>query len=112
MLKRKLTFAKKPNAREVKVSIIFSKKNFQHFFFVYLEIIFSFLFLFKARLGEIDTINEKFSCEATLFITWIENKQLFEKSYENENGVISYDWDTSKLWDPQLYIDSRNILFK
>lgn len=55
-----------------------------------------------ARLGEIDTINERFSCEATLFITWIENTQLFEKSTENDNSGGTYEWDTSKLWDPQL----------
>jgi len=53
--------------------------------------------LLLARLGEIDTILEKFSCDATLFITWIEDYELFEN-----DDPESCEWDTKKLWDPQL----------
>jgi hypothetical protein len=72
---------KQPNAKEVKVSIIFT------------------------RIGEIDTINERFSCEATLFITWIES--LKEKSQEFIHEITQTNNLESKLfWDPQLYIDN------
>jgi hypothetical protein len=47
MLKRKLTFAKKPNAREVKVSIIFSKKIFNTFFLFTWKLFFHFFFCLK-----------------------------------------------------------------
>jgi hypothetical protein len=33
------------------------------------------------RLGEIDTINEKFSCEATIFVTWNESESILQSSY-------------------------------
>jgi hypothetical protein len=73
--------AKNPNAKEVRVSVIFT------------------------RLGEIDTINERFSCEATLFITWRESVDLVKKSQDpNEDDV--YYCDMRNLWDPQLYIDN------
>jgi hypothetical protein len=73
--------AKNPNAREVRVSVIFT------------------------RLGEIDTINERFSCEATLFITWRENIDLVKKS-EDPNEEDVYYCDMRNVWDPQLYIDN------
>lgn len=61
-------------------------------------------------MGEIDTINERFSCEATLFITWLENTDLFEKENDALEGTYErLEWDTSKMWDPQLYIDSKLI---
>jgi hypothetical protein len=71
---------KHPNAKEVRISIVFT------------------------RLGEIDTINERFSCEATLFITWRENTNILQKC--ETQGENSYFWDSNKLWDPQLYIDN------
>lgn len=71
---------KHPNAREVKVSIIFT------------------------RIGEIDTINEKFSCEATLFITWSEKLTELNENYHLDGSATNVN---SKLfWDPQLYIDN------
>ena len=72
---------KHPNAKEVRVSIVFT------------------------RLGEIDTINERFSCEATLFITWRESTNILQK-HDGGSGDNSYVWDSNKLWDPQLYIDN------
>jgi hypothetical protein len=71
---------KHPNAKEVRISIVFT------------------------RLGEIDTINERFSCEATLFITWRENTNILQQC--ETQGENSYFWDSNKLWDPQLYIDN------
>ncbi|CAF0938693.1 unnamed protein product [Brachionus calyciflorus] len=68
---------KYPNAREVKVSIMFT------------------------RLAEIDTINERFSCEATLFITWCETSNII-KNIDDEMCYL----DPKQLWDPQLYIDN------
>lgn len=70
-----------PDAKEVKVSVIFT------------------------RLGEIDTINERFACEATLFITWAESIDMLK---EVDDGVDdTYYWDSENFWDPQLYIDSK-----
>lgn len=93
-----LNGVKNPNAKEVRVSIVFT------------------------RLGEIDTINERFSCEATLFITWRESTSILQKCVDppdaataaalSSSNVVagadsnSYYWDASKLWDPQLYIDN------
>ena len=74
-----------PNAKEVKISIIFT------------------------RIGEIDTINERFSCEATLFITWRENTSILQKCKIEDLEDTSYFWDSKTLWDPQLYIDSDNL---
>lgn len=71
---------KHPNAKEVKVSIIFT------------------------RIGEIDTINEKFSCEATLFITWTEN--LSEKDEDFKREINNNNVNSKLFWDPQLYIDN------
>lgn len=65
-----------PNSREVKVSIMFT------------------------RLGEIDTINERFSCEATLFFTWYEPIACAEKIND------SYSWNLKDFWDPQIYIEN------
>jgi hypothetical protein len=67
-------FFKHPNAKEVKISVIFT------------------------RLGEIDTINEKFSCEATLFITWYESLNVLKKC-NNNSGDESYYWDSKHLWE-------------
>jgi hypothetical protein len=50
--------------------------------------------------GEIDTIKENFSCEATLFVTWRENVEMFENCYIQESNT--YTWDSKNLWDPQL----------
>lgn len=65
-----------PNSREVKVSIMFT------------------------RLGEIDTINERFSCEATLFFTWSEP---ITCSAQIEDD---YKWKSKDFWDPQIYIEN------
>ena len=94
--RRHATYVKKPNAKEVKVSIMFSKKKiFDNKLIVY---VFK-QYLYLARLGEINTILEKFSCEATLFITWFENSELFENY---DPGTC--EWNTKKLWDPQLVL--------
>ncbi len=68
-----------PNAREVRISVVFT------------------------RLGEIDTINERFSCEATLFVTWRESINIIKKS-DDPNEEEIYYCDVKSLWDPQLYI--------
>ena len=90
MFKRKAGTRKEsirhPNAKEVKVSIIFT------------------------RLGEIDTINERFSCEATLFITGSENLNMLKKCDQENSEDNSYYWDPKTFWDPQLYIDSKQPL--
>ena len=90
MFKRKAGTRKEsirhPNAKEVKVSIIFT------------------------RLGEIDTINERLSCEATLFITWSENLNMLKKCDQENSEDNSYYWDPKTFWDPQLYIDSKQPL--
>ena len=70
-------------AKQVKVSIIFT------------------------RLGEIDTINERFSCEATLFISWQENIEMLKKCDSENSEDDTYYWDPKNFWDPQLYIDSN-----
>lgn len=70
--------SQKPQAaREVKIAVVFS------------------------RLTEIDTINEKFSCEATLFASWIENLSSLSKG---DSDVLYFDPDSQ--WDPHLYIDN------
>ena len=86
MFKRKSNNRKEslryPDAKEVRVSVIFT------------------------RLGEIDTINERFSCEATLLISWNEGIDMLKQV---EDGVDdTYYWDSQSFWDPQLYIDSKN----
>ena len=50
--------------------------------------------------GDIDTIKEKFSCEATLFITWRESVDMFPNG--SSEDTESYFWDSKSLWDPQL----------
>jgi hypothetical protein len=67
------------NAKEVKVSVIFT------------------------RLNEVDTMNEKFSCEATIFASWIDYADDLQKSVDDEDA---YFWDHENHWDPQLYIDN------
>ena len=64
-------------AREVKIAVVFS------------------------RLTEIDTINEKFSCEATLFASWVE---ILSSLNKGDSDVFYFDPDSQ--WDPQLYIDN------
>lgn len=54
------------NAKEVKISVIFT------------------------RLGEIDTMNEKFSCEATIFASWLDDIDSLQKSNDDQD---SYYWD-------------------
>lgn len=85
MFKRKIITAKEPrrypDAKEVRVSVIFT------------------------RLDNVDTINERFACEATLFISWDEHISIF-KQVENGDGD-TYHWDPENFWDPQLYIDSK-----
>ena len=53
----------RPKARTVAVSVLFT------------------------RLGEIDTINEKFSCEATLFITWNESASILQSTAANRKNA-------------------------
>ena len=60
-----------------------------------------FVLIKYSTLGEIDTINEKFSCDATLFITWRENADVLKKCDTDDDN--SYYWDSKNLWDPQLY---------
>ena len=72
----KTLFLKNLNAKEVKISVIFT------------------------RIGEIDTVNERFSCDATLFIKWKENTNILQKCNANDIHDNSYFWDSKKLWDP------------
>ncbi len=74
---------KLPEAKEVQISIVFT------------------------RLGEIDTINERFSCEATLFISWCESINMLKKCIADNHDDDTYFWDPENFWDPQLYIDSN-----
>ena len=67
------------NAKEVKVSVVFT------------------------RLNEIDTMNEKFSCEASIFASWVDYPNDLVKSQDEEDA---YFWDPENHWDPQLYIDN------
>ena len=67
------------SAKEVKVSVVFT------------------------RLNEIDTMNEKFSCEATIFASWMDSMNELKKSVDEEG---TYVWDPENHWDPQLYIDN------
>ena len=76
---------KLPDAKEVQISIIFT------------------------RLGEIDTINERFSCEATLFISWCESINMLVKCYAENHDDDTYFWDPNNFWDPQLYIESKYL---
>jgi hypothetical protein len=68
---------KNTTAREVKVSVVFT------------------------RLGEIDTINERFACEATLFVTWCEDIDILEK---NEFDIQNDDY----IWDPKMLWGEKN----
>lgn len=91
MFKRKNTrklSVRYSDAKDVKVSIIFT------------------------RLGEIDTINERFSCEATLFISWEESIEMLKKCDSENSQDDTYYWDPKNFWDPQLYIDSNLLLSK
>ncbi len=87
MFKRRPTEYKNPDklpeAKEVQISIVFT------------------------RLGEIDTINERFSCEATLFISWCESINMLKKCNAENHDDDTYFWNPENFWDPQLYIDSN-----
>lgn len=73
-----------PEAKEVKVSIIFT------------------------HLGEINTLKEIFSCEATLFISWRESNHL---PYNfNIDAASRQSFDPDDFWNPQLYIDSKKSI--
>ena len=69
-----------PEAREVKVSIIFT------------------------HLGEINTLKEIFSCDAMLFVSWRETIDI-SRMYD-DNPPVQKPVD---FWNPQLYIDSKLV---
>lgn len=48
------------------------------------------------KLGEIDTMNEKFTCEVSIESSWLEPK----------TDITAYD--ANKHWNPKLYI--KNVL--
>jgi hypothetical protein len=69
------------------------------------------------RINEIDTVNEKFMCEATIYATWYEDIQGLNvysdgiandgqqtKSLDDANKL--YCWNPNNLWDPQFYIEN------
>ena len=52
------------------------------------------------KIGEIDTMNEKYQAEFNIESKWI----------ENDNTIIKYD--PNKHWNPQLYIENALQLTK
>ena len=57
------------------------------------------------RIGDIENLHERFSCEAILYISWKEDINILQKLKRDD--IENNNFDVKSFWDPQLYFQSR-----